>query len=286
MNTKIMQQRQELIDQIVSQMKEKGEAWRPEWTLPSAPFNPTTGKRYHGMNVFSLLFESAKRGVKDPRFMSFNQAKAKGYSVKKGAKGYKVEFWSVNEIENKKIGEIERVPFGRTSYVFNAVDIEGIEPYQPTANDFAENARAENVINSCGVPINYGGDSCTYSPTSDSIDLPERSSFENDHSFYAAAFHEISHSTGHKSRMNRDMTGTFGSVKYALEELRAELSSALVCLDLEVMDTEETRKRRTNNTVAYLKGWLAAAHNDSKAFVEAIKDACKIADYVIAYEAA
>jgi antirestriction protein ArdC len=307
--------RQEFTKKIIGLM-EQGEAfWQKPWTSPevSLPCNAKTGNRYNGVNIVYLMVSSMAQHFTDPRWMTYKQADEAGYHVKQGEKGTKIEFYteydpsktkkgaentdrkiqemmdrgaSPDEIENAL--EDQKKLIVKTYSVFNAQQIEGIEPINadiPENGDtFRYHDRAESIMDNCGVPIRYGSPSAAYSPSRDEIRMPNREWFTTPEYFYATALHEISHSTGHTSRMNRDITNSFGTEAYAMEELRAEMASAFVFQDIGMSVTPEDMEEYVKEHAAYTQNWLKTLKDDYKEFYKATRDAVKIADYVLAYD--
>ena len=144
--------------------------------------------------------------------------------------------------------------------------------------------RAEKLLehwNDYEARIVYGGDSAFYRRNTDEIHSPKREAFKNLHEFYGTNFHEIGHSTGHESRLNRDLSGAFGSEKYALEELRAELSAMFLEQDLGIAVSE----KHIENNSRYIKEWHDEIKKDPDALFTAIADAEKITRYIATKEA-
>ena len=124
----------------------------------------------------------------------------------------------------------------------------------------------ERVIENSAAPINFdGGNRAYYSPIKDSIHLPEIKQFKSMQDFYATALHEIAHSTGHSSRLNRELSGGFGTPNYAREELRAELASIFMQIELGL----SVEGKHFENHGAYLASWLKAVKNNQKEFFTA-----------------
>ena len=130
--------------------------------------------------------------------------------------------------------------------------------------------------------IVYGGSQAFYRPSTDEVHLPEREKFKSTQSFYDTALHEIGHSTGHESRLCRDLSGRFGSEDYAMEELRAEIASIFMEQDLEI----EPSEGRLQNNAAYIQSWKEEIKENPNALFTVIADADKIARYVSSKEQA
>lgn len=287
----VMESRKEIADKILDSMKSGELMWRKDWQKLS-PYNGTTGKNYHGINQIRLFVESVSRGLEDPRFMTYKQAEEKGYNVKKGAQGIMLENWQfyrdqpVKDVEGNVVlsddGEPvkERVKLEKpiVSYfrVFSAEDINGIEPLpkldverEPVKNELINNVLASSR---CEIKEELQ-DRAYYNVSEDKIVIPPRENFVSLDAFLATALHEMAHSTGHESCLNRELVGQFGSKDYAKEELRAELGSAFAQAGLGVsladIDIE--------NHGAYIQNWINVLENNYNEFFMAVSDADRIA---------
>ena len=291
--------RQAMLDVLMTSIENNPARWERGWvSLSVMPINGVTHKHYNGVNALFLYAVAEKYGFKDPRWVTFHQAKELGANIKAGAKASEVFFWSRYDKKTKKQFD-ERTLDGMTEeekreylaenvkpvlkfyQVFNAEQCDKFPEYTKQEMSDEErqhqNALIETVIKNSEAPVHYdGGSQAYYSPSSDSIHLPTIESFKSMNSYYATALHEIGHSTGHPSRLNRDFSGDFGSENYAIEELRAELSSVFMQaeLDIDLSDAEIA------NHGAYLKSWLEVVKNDPKTFYSAANDAGKIANYL------
>lgn len=276
----------------IIQLIEAGEAiWMKPWKAGELrlPYNAATDKEYRGMNSLWL----AMHGFSDPRWMTFNQAAAAGYKVIKGSSGALVEYWKFTEERIKKdengkavLGE-DGKPIkitakldkarGFRAVVFNAQQIEGIPdlPVPDTGIKPVVNIAAETVIENSGVEIRHiAGNRAFYSPPLDSITLPLRSQFNSNGEYYSTTFHELAHSTGHKSRLDRDLSGAFGSAAYAKEELRAEIGSMMVA---EKLGTDFLPR----NHAGYIQSWIKVLKDDPREIFKAASEADKIRNFMI-----
>ncbi len=294
--------RQALVDRVLSRLDEGAMPWdngmQGTFELPR---NAITGKPYRGMNVLNLMLTFKQ----DPRWLTFNQAKDNGYTVKKGAKGVPVELYKTIDKRTGKEADLDAIneetkdmtftarqefkrkhlqSFAKSYYVFNASDVRGIEPYVPkelTPTDItARNERIENVIAGSAARIYYDGNGRNYySPATDEIHLTDRTAFKSDEFFYNTALHEIAHSTGHSSRLNRT-SGTFGSKAYAREELVAEMSSVLIAAELGLNHSD----RVIENSAEYVRSWAKDIREDPQVLIDAAFDASRATDYVCGME--
>jgi antirestriction protein ArdC len=223
------------------------------------------------------------RGLHELRWATFNGIKKAGGSVRKGEHGTKVILWK--PIEKKDAaGEVtDKFLLLRGYTVFNVEQADwpnGI-PADGTEDDLRahdENEQAEALIadysERTGVKVTRGGDSAHYSPMLDSIALPLPEAFDSGDAFYGVAFHEVIHSTGHESRLNRIESTTFGSEPYAMEELVAELGSAMLGATIGLED-------RTEASASYIASWLRTLRDDKKFVIMAAAKAQRAADLVL-----
>lgn len=295
---KLNKARQELIDAFVGCLNEDTLPWRQGWQVSGLGkmHNPVSNTTYRGSNALLLMFIASSRGYEDPRWCTYNQAADKGWQVKKGSKGAPVEFWSVYDKKNKKAisfedyrdevlskgrDEKEFSIMSRTYTVFNGDCIEGIPELKRDnpikLNDIEMNQFVENIKNNMQVGYKEVGDSAYYSPSQDTVTMPPRAHFKSQHEFDSTLLHELGHATGHQSRLNRDLLHSFGSKEYALEELRAEISSAFLSQYIEA----EMSKEHLDNHKAYVQNWISVLKSDPNVLFAAIKDAEAISDYMV-----
>ena len=263
---------------------EKGEIpWRKPWLSGGAlPRNFVSKKAYRGINIWLLCLE----GRLNPYFVTFKQCQDLGGKVKKGEKGTLVVFWKwIEKSEQKENGEVQlkKIPLLRYYHVFSAEQCEGLpkEAYPEEKQiDFSPIAACEKIIagyRDCP-EVKYEKPQAWYSPTLDCINLPRKESFESIPSFYAAAYHEFIHSTGHPKRLNRSGitdTAPFGSPLYSKEELIAELGASFLC------GVAGIELYTLANSAAYLQGWLKALKADKKLLIHAAGQAQKAVSYVL-----
>jgi len=166
-------------------------------------------------------------------------------------------------------------------FLFNADQVEGVEfPKSDEPIAPADRSRAvDDLINGTGAIIHETGSRAFYSPSKDHIHIPPLSAFTNPELFYSTLLHELSHWSGHPTRLDRKegMKGRFGSSAYAMEELVAELASAFLSIQLKV--SHEPRKDHAQ----YLNSWIKVLDQDPKAFSSAASKAQGVADYLIEF---
>lgn len=259
---------------IVDSLEQGIVPWRTPWKS-QAPRNLISKKPYRGVNVFLL---SAMRHT-SPYWLTYRQAKSKGGNVKKGEHGTPVIFWKVYNPEEEKLRRF----ILRYYTVFNLSQCEGIDAPPGDSTDnliFEPIEECERIV--AGYPnpptIEFGGDHAHYIPTRDHIDLPPRETFESVEAFYATEFHELVHSTGHGSRLEREgitKLDHFSSHQYTKEELVAECGCAFLCGEAGILDTT------FDNSAAYIAGWVKKLQSEPKWIVQAGGEAAKAVDYIL-----
>lgn len=291
---KVMEERKKLVEKIIENMRQGYVLPKPDWN--QAAFtdtricNPVSGARYHGSNLLRLYIAGLERGYTDGRWMTYKQAQAEGWQVRKGEQGVRCEkyiFTRQIEEENPDTGELEQKtvqlskPMVNTFVVFNAQQIEGIPE---RGNEILEPLNSDEILDvadlfreSSNCPIRETNEGkAYYSPGKDEIVLPNRNAFLDTQSFLATQLHEMVHSTGHPDRLNRPLTGLFGSPGYAMEELRAELGSFFIQNDLNL----HFDAQHFNSHTQYLESWIGALEEDPNELFRAIADAQKASDYL------
>lgn len=285
---RVMEERKLLVDQIIENMKQGYILPKPRWDSGSFSFhNPISHASYKGVYMLKLWQASAIYGYEDTRFMTFKQAQSKGYRVKKGEKGIRLEkyiFEKQVEQKNPDTGKMEKVmvklqrPMVNTFVVFNASQIEGIPPVKHKVLEHNEIMDiADRLIASSKCPVyEKMQEKAFYSPKEDSITLPQRNNFINQEAFTTTLIHEMVHSTGHESRLNRPMLNRFGTPDYAKEELRAELGAFFMGTDLGIEGSQELLDSHTE----YLESWIKALEDDPNELFRACSDAQNATQYL------
>jgi antirestriction protein ArdC len=248
------------------------------------PLNLVTGKKYRGVNVWLLLASS----YSSPYWLTFNQAKTLGGTIKKGERSSIVVFWNFKEVEevNKDTGQLEKknIPFLKYYRVFNVQQCEGITyPDQPEESHSDPIAEAEAIIEGYkGRPeIKHGFTKACYNPIEDIVKMPNKSAFVNQEEYFSVLFHEATHSTGLETRLNRETLTTpaaFGSKNYAREELIAEMGAAYLCGISGIVHVT------LENSAAYIHGWRDSISKDSKLVVLAAAQAQKAVNYIMGWQ--
>lgn len=267
---------QEVTDRIIAALEQGTAPWvRPWRNNPAAagmPYNAATGRHYNGVNVLLLWMTGSANGYATPGWMTFKQAKERGAYVRKGEHGTQVVYWDRRQVEDKdKPGELKTVPFLKIFTVFNVAQIEGLKTAEPLPL-LAGPEHVEAFLANTGATIRHAGNSAFYNRRDDLIVLPTREQFQSLADYYATALHELTHWTGHESRLARDLGGRFGSESYAAEELVAEMGAAFLCASLGI----EGKLQHPS----YIEHWLKVLRQDKRAIFTAAKHATSAADYL------
>lgn len=291
--SKLPRTREDLAEMFINSLEEGEIPWEKMWKT-SSPENGLTGIKYKGINNLFLSFIALKRNYKDNRWITVNQMKKNKWRFIKEAKGQGVlvEWWAMKEKKTNKIISfedynrlIEEEPEKEKNYrlskmnyiVYNGDLVDGlINNKSEQKEEIISNDYVKNIIDNISVGYSEKGEKAYYSSIKDEVVLPPSNTFKTSNSYYSTQLHELAHSTGHESRLNRDMTNSFGTEGYAREELRAEISSAFL---MQKFHLEEDEKH-LNNHKGYIKNWIEILKNDPKELFDAIADANKIFDYL------
>jgi antirestriction protein ArdC len=255
-------------ERIIALLEQGTVPWQKPWANTgedSMPRNLVSGKPYRGVNVF--LLHAMSYGT--PFFLTYKQAQALGGTIRKGEKACPVVFWKWLENEAAPTADKKRIPLLRYYSVFNVAQCEGIEAPQidTKGREHSPIESAERIV--AGMPkrpeIHHGRNRAAYSPALDCIYMPQPETFRSGEDYYAVVLHELVHSSGHETRLNRKgIAGSegewsaFGSASYGREELIAELGSAFLCGHAGIVE------RTVDNSAAYLAGWLQQLREDSR----------------------
>lgn len=300
----------ERINQIVIEgLEKKGLQWFKPWRNKNGemirPINNFSGKPYNGMNIFTLSAIASHFGYEHNEWLTFKQCKEKGGQIRKGEKSspvffYSVRWWSaklnkswakLEEAVNAGATDAKKVFNIRMYLVWNIAQCDGIEPrivIEPATDEnaivFTPDEQAEAYIDGYNKrpEIRLGGDRAYYSPPKDYVQMPEKETFFDSDSYYKTLFHELVHSTGHESRLNRKFGDAFGREEYAKEELIAEIGSMYLTnmAGLQPKDSDA-------NSQAYLKGWIKKIKGDNgKLAANAMQAAAKAVDHILGVSSA
>ena len=271
-------------DRIIAELEKGQIPWQKPWTgVRDGAYNRITKRPYSLLNQMLLQHTG--------EYATFKQWQDLGGHIRKGEKSEIVCFWKILEqIDiNEETGEkeIKKIPLLRYYNVFHISQVDGVEPLAPEQlNNEVEPIEAGDKIITDYIDrehlnfIECKSNKAYYSPSSDTVVVPLKEQCQLINEWYSIAFHEISHSSGHKSRLNRIQTGAisaFGSQDYSKEELVAELSSATL-MSVAGLETPKTFR----NSTAYIQNWLQVLRNDNKFIVSASSKAEKAVNYILA----
>ena len=279
----------EITDRIIKEMEGGMIPWRKPWIGQSMAVKHVGGKPYSLLNQF-LLGEPGE-------YLSFKQCQQEGGKIRKGAKSRMVVFWKMlgkkrtddsgNPVLDKNGDEIiDTIPYLQYSNVFHIRDCEGIQPKytldvasrdEVEPSEEAEQIIADYVAASGVTMIHKEQNQAYYQPSTDTVVLPLKKQFTEQAEYYSTAFHELTHSTGHASRLNRlDKKAAFGEEEYSKEELVAEIGAATLVARVG-LETESSFR----NSAAYLQNWLKALKNDKRLIVSATGRAEKAINFIL-----
>lgn len=280
----------DLYDTITKQITDMLDQGVVPWRSPilgrtsaGHPKNLQSGKPYRGINVFLLAFTAYAKGYESSYWLTFNQARERGGSVRKGEKSSMVVFWKQYETEDRQTHEPTKVPVLRYYNVFNAGQCDGLEvPDAPkwTPSEYKPVEACERIITGYvgGPKIVHGGSQAYYLASTDEIHVPEPTRFETTDAYYATTLHEAVHSTGHSTRLDRKLDTEphmFGTPSYGREELLTETGAALLCAEAGISP------RVIENQAAYIAGWLKTIRADKKLLIQAASAGQKAADWIL-----
>ena len=280
-------------DQILDLLDKGTIPWRKPWKggFAGQPKNVISKKAYRGINTFILSITAENAGFDSPFWLSYKQAKSLGGNVKKGEKSSLVVFWrwiekTETDVESGKV-ELKKIPFLRYYRVFNVAQCENLDlskiPENPDNDipdlDFSPVNACEGIIgNFKDCPgIYHDQGAAYYQPSTDEVHMPKRENFSTVEDYYSTLFHEVTHSTGHETRLGRhdkDKSLHFGSETYSKEELVAEMGAAFLCGICDISNNT------VENSAAYIKGWSSKIKGDRKLVVHAAAQAQKATDYI------
>lgn len=279
---------QMVTDRIIGMLEQGNIPWDRPWTGAGRyAIKRASGKPYSILNQMLL--------GNPGEYLSFNECKKLGGKIKKGAKAKIVVFWKIMDYPEKDDGgkpiikangavKVRSVPYLKYSQVFHIDDCEGITPknYTETMRDFNPIDKAEEVIagyvQRSGITLEHSKQGrAFYSPDMDKVVLPIKEQFTSEAGYYGTAFHELTHSTGHHSRLDRIVAGSFsfGDETYSKEELVAEIGSASLMNVLGIETDDSIR-----NNAAYIQSWIKALRNDKRLIVSAASKAGKAVEMI------
>lgn len=276
---------EQVVDMVVKTILEaldKGiSPWHKGWHGGSEPCSAKTGRKYRGINRLLLGFLP----YETPKYLTFKQCQELGGRVKKGEKSHLIVLWKPCKKEEELEDGTKKTRnfmLMRHFNVFNVAQCEGLpeemyknsegeKEHKPIEEAEAMWAKYDDKPNT----VFTNNDAAFYVPSMDVINVPKMGLFDSPEEFYATLFHEGIHSTGHESRLNRDLGGGFGSEKYSCEELTAEIGAQILCQMCGIESTLE-------NSAAYCKSWAKHIRNSpKKEIISAAQRAQKAVDYIM-----
>lgn len=291
----------EVTDKVIAAIDQGTVPWRKRWTaLSGIPARSlATGKEYRGINWML----TGMAGYESMWWLTYKQATERGGQVRQGEHGTPIFLWKTAKvrlntpekrdrairdqltIRTDEKGEYAEHFMARTYTVFNASQIDGLDPaLTPTAHidetpSWSTLERCEQIASGYqnGPLIAEGGPRAYYDPRADQVRMPDRGRFDNPTDWYATLYHELAHSTGHSSRLDRLPTRSDGQRGYAREELVAELAAAMLCAVARIDSPPLVEQH-----AAYLDNWRKALSEDKKLLVIAAQRAQRAADHILA----
>lgn len=278
-----------VFDAIITEMEQGRAPWVKPWTATgaggSAPYNAITGRPYSGGNVFALWLAGMAYAL--PAWLTFKQALAADCVVRKGEKGTTIFYMSTSTARTPDDDTDTRRPskffFAKAFTVFNIDQLDelktgALDALRAKCNApapmslFERLENAEQMVAATGATIRHGGAIAAYIPTVDGVVMPAPESFTGRDAYYSTLFHELTHWTGHASRLDRLTPAKFGAPEYAFEELVAELGAAFLSASFG-FDT-------VTQSAAYLRTWAKACRQSPDMFARAASLASKAAEYL------
>jgi antirestriction protein ArdC len=281
----------DITNKIIVELEKGRFPWVQPWGTSSAkaqlamPKNASTNRAYSGINVLILWGEVIEKAYTGQSWLTFRQALALGGHVRKGERGTTVVYADrfVPDDARRRAaqigGEARAIPFLKRFTVFNTDQIDDLPDQIATAAPPPPlgtiEPRVEALIKATGIDFRIGGNRAFYNPSQDYVQVPPPPAFFEPINWHRTALHELGHASGHSSRLNRDLSDSFGSRKYAFEELVAEMNAAFCCASLGITPTVRHAD--------YLASWLEVLREDNRAIVRAASLASKAADYLLGF---
>lgn len=252
--------------------------WRTSGGFSNSPINAVSRKPYRGINVLVLWATAQEKGYLSGTWATYKQWQEIGAQVRQGEKSANVVFWKFFDSEKSEGGEeaeARRIPMARDYWVFNAEQVDGY-----TAADEPKVSREERIesadrfFSNVGISARPGGNRAFYVPETDTVHMPAFEAFKEPLFYYSVLSHEATHWSGAAHRLNRDLTGRFGSESCAVEELVAELGAAFLCAELGL----PTDPREDH--APYIASWLKVLKDDKRAIFTAAAKAQEAVDWM------
>ncbi|MCK1493502.1 DUF1738 domain-containing protein [Bradyrhizobium sp. 180] len=281
----------EITNKIIAELEAGGVPWVQPWGSAAAkaqlalPKSAATGRHYSGINILILWAAATERAFTGQSWLTFRQALLLGGHVRKGERGTTIVYADrfVPADEKRRASEngeeAQAIAFLKRFTVFNSDQCEGlpseITTTAPPPPPGLIEPRVEKLIKATSIDFRIGGNRAFYVPAEDYVQVPPPQAYFEPINWHRTALHELAHASGHPSRLNRDLSGGYGTRKYAFEELVAEISSAFSCASLGIVPTVRHAD--------YISSWLEVLREDNRAIVRAASQASKVADYLLGF---
>jgi antirestriction protein ArdC len=287
------EQRADVYARITGEIVAAIEAGAGKWKMPwhhdgsatSRPINLASKKPYRGINVLALWAVTERFGYTKGLWGTYRQWQADGAQVRKGERGSVVVLWKqfgANDADARTPDEehgSRRLIFARAFTVFNVEQVDGYVPTPaPQLDDETRFAAADAFVANLGIPCEYGGDVACYNVATDTVHMPHFAQFKDAASHAGTLIHEHGHGTGARHRLNRDLSGSFGSASYAAEEICVEILSGFILADLGIAHHPRP------DHAAYVASWLKKLKSDPRAIFAAASKAQTAADWMHAQQ--
>ncbi len=274
----------QITDRIIAALEQGVIPWNKPWVGGNTGcISYSTGKPY------SLLNHILLDGISG-EYITYRQAALAGGHVRKGEKSKFVVFWKPYEKVDEETGESTQHFYLRYYNVFHLDQVDGVSPRWAVsvhpASDLQPDAEADAIIQDykgrSGITLQVTeSDRAFYRPSTDTVVVPQLSQYRRQEEYYSTLFHELTHSTGHKSRLDRIADiAAFGSHEYSKEELVAELGSAFLVNHCGLESEASFR-----NSAGYIQGWLKALKDDKRLIVSAAGAAERAVNLILGKEA-
>jgi antirestriction protein ArdC len=290
---------EQITERVLALLKTGTVPWHKPWSGGAAamPRNLMRGRPYRGINLWLLIMAAMDKGYEHPYWLTFRQARMLGGHVKKGEHGTAITFWKRGsrrvdpDPDDEDDAATERKYLLVRFYtVFNVAQCEGLRASRlpveaPGLGEAERIAAAEAIVAGykAAPTITNGGGRACYTPKTDVVAMPAFKTFESGAEYYSTLFHELTHSTGHPTRLNRAGIADikpFGTEDYSKEELVAEFGATFLC------GMAGIENRTVNNSAAYLRHWAERLRADTTLVLSAASQAQAAADHILGVEPA
>lgn len=273
-----------ITQQIIKALEAGVDGYEMPWQKLGAeigqPINATTGKAYRGLNILGLGMAAVANNYPSGRWSSYRQWQAAGAQVRKGEKGTHIFFWQSRENGSSDAEDASERRYrgyvARTYMVFNEAQVDGVPEHLKQADaPLISGCESQAFFDRLEARVIHGADRAYFEPATDLIRMPYPEQFKDREGYLSVRAHETIHWTGTKARLDRDLSGRFGTSAYAMEELVAELGAAFLCATLGVS------QRPRKDHAAYISSWITVMKGDNKAVLTAASRAQQAVDFIL-----